>query len=233
MYGFTKEALSTMQSAMLHIPDAFLGGAISGAGSIHGLVRGVQNNPEHPWIGGLAGNIRGAWLPFHDEPYHYGQGIFGSNAGPAQQRIPPQQQNVEAQIDAAQNNRPSAEDVQLAQQKVGAFYGFSKEAAMAVPGLLQQMTSGAGRMGTAVNIAGQRALRGFDASRNHVGAGMLDSLRNAGTQGVNSLMRSQAGQNALMAGGAALGTGTLAATGYGAYRALRSSQAQQPQAQPL
>ena len=132
----------------------------------------------------------------------------------------------------AMRRQPSPEDTQI-EQKVGAFYGFSKEAAMAVPGLLQQMTSGVGRMGRAVNIAGQRALRGFDASRTHVGAGMMDSLRNAGTQGVNSLMNSQAGQNALMAGGAALGTGTLAAGGYGAYRALRSPQQPAQQPQPL
>lgn len=202
-----------------------LPGALSGMNA--GLLAAGANSPEQ-----RRGDFRGLLRPLGAAagfrlgmPHGIPKGIVGTFGGGAIG-----DQLGGALADWTQHRSP--EDTQI-EQKVGAFYGFSKEAAMAVPGLLQQMTSGAGRMGRAVNIAGQRALRGFDASRTHVGAGMMDSLRNAGTQGVNSLMNSQAGQNALMAGGAALGTGALAAGGYGAYRALRSPQQPAQQPQPL
>ena len=124
----------------------------------------------------------------------------------------------------------SAEPPKMASNDV---YGFAtKEAGLAAPGLLGQMSSAVRRMGKATNIAAQRAGNAFQAERSMSKltgsqlpySGLGRSLVSAGQAGVDSLMKSQAGRRVIGTGLGLGAAGTFAAgnaVGNAAYNAMQ------------
>lgn len=131
----------------------------------------------------------------------------------------------------AMRRQPSPEDTQI-EQKVGAFYGFSKEAAMAVPGLLHQMRQ-------AAQIAAAHGTKRFNIEQAlRPQNGLMPALGKAWDAGTRSLGGSQAGQNLMTAGqlgGAGLAIAGTTAAGIGIGRGIRRAiqPAQQPAQQPV
>ena len=124
----------------------------------------------------------------------------------------------------------SAEPPKMASNDV---YGFAtKEAGLAAPGLLGQMSSAVRRMGKATSIAAQRAGNAFQAERGVSkltgsqlpNSGLGRSLVSAGQAGVDSLMKSQAGRRVIGTGLGLGAAGTFAAgnaVGNAAYNAMQ------------
>lgn len=199
-YGFRGPEYSgtpgtPVQMSMVDPGTGARAGRAAVMGTLGGVLGGVLGDAGGRYLGGKAGNpglgaTIGAAL---------GTGV-GAGAGGAQGWY-----NAPPQLMLSPQEPPK--------QASFVDYGFSKEA-LAAPGLLGQMSSAVSRMGRATGIAGQRAGNAFQAGQG-VGA-----LRDAGTAGFNSLMKSQAGRRVAGTGLGLGAAGTLAA-GSAAYGATQ------------